>query len=189
MSEQREKRILVIGQMQSMVEAAVERLDGLGFEATGTINAKAATVEFDANDFDLIALGRALAGAPAEKLKKEFLSENPNVQFVDGFGPFAVNQIVTALDGHDPFLVDIKFEKTVSTWKFSGRAMRLCHLQIHFASKDGDTLNGRVVKNMELGVGPFKFELKPEPWATAYSLMFLVNQGEEHVHIPLNTEI
>lgn len=189
MSEKREKRILVIGQMQSLVEAAVERLDGLGFEATGTVNVSTASVEYDSNDFDLIAMGRELAGAPAAKLKKEFLLENQSVQFVDGFGPFAVNQIVTALDGHDPFLIDIKFEQTESAWKFSGRAMRLCHLQIHFASKDGDTLNGRVVKNMELGAGPFKFELKPEPWATAYSLMFLVNQGEEHFHIPLNTEI
>lgn len=189
MSEQIEKRILVIGQMQSMVEAAVEKLDGLGFEATGTTNAETASIEYDANDFDLIAMGRALAGAPAEKLKNEFRSENPDIQFVDGFGPFAVNQIVTALDGHDPFLTDIKFERTDSVWKFSGRAMRMCHLQIHFASKDGDTLNGRVIKNIELSPGPFKFELKPEPWETAYSYMFLVNQGEEHIHIPLNTEI
>lgn len=189
MTIEREKRVLVIGQRQNMMESVVEKLDELGIEATGTINAKTASVEFDANDFDLIAMGRALAGAPAAKLKEEFRQENPEIQFVDGFGPFSVNQIVTALDGHDPFITEIHFEKTDTVWKFSGRAMRIAHLQIHFASKDGESLSGRVVKNLDLSVGPFKFELKPEPWATAYSLMLIVNQGEEHHHIPLNTEL
>jgi hypothetical protein len=93
------KRVLVLGKLPEVLRGVTEELDALGFAVQGSTDWEHAADQFDARDFDLIAFGSALVGPISEQLRLEFTRQSSTVWFVDAFGPIAVRQIVSALEG------------------------------------------------------------------------------------------
>lgn len=104
-------RVLVLGRLQTVLDPILHELRRRGIAAQGTVAAEQAPERFDARDFDLISIGGGLFGAAADRLKAAFGRQNPDVRFLDAFGPVAVRQIVAALGNHrpaDPHLGDLR---------------------------------------------------------------------------------
>lgn len=92
-------RVLVLGRSQAVLETVLDELVASGIDAQGTAEPESATSQYDARDFEFIALGRGLLGDAGDALKDRFREQNPTVQFLDTYAPFAAHQIVEALGG------------------------------------------------------------------------------------------
>lgn len=92
-------RVLVLGRSQAVLETVLDELVASGIDAQGTAEPENATNQYDAREFEFIALGRGLLGDAGDALKDRFREQNPTVQFIDTYAPFAAHQIVEALGG------------------------------------------------------------------------------------------
>lgn len=107
-------RVLILGRLQSILDPILRELRERGLAAEGTTAADRAPERYDANDFDLISIGGGIFGEPAERLKAVFRLQNPDIRFLDAFGPVAVRQILAELGGprpSDPHLADVRVEE------------------------------------------------------------------------------
>ena len=92
-------RILVLGRSPEVLETVLQELLDLGLAASGSTQPERAAEQFDARDFDLIAFGHGLRGAPSDHLRQRFRRQSPTVRLLDTYAPQAVRQIATALAG------------------------------------------------------------------------------------------
>lgn len=92
-------RVLVLGRSQAVLETVLDELLASGIDVQGTAEPENATSQYDARDFEFIALGRGLLGNAGDALKDRFREQNPTVQFLYTYAPFAAHQIVEALGG------------------------------------------------------------------------------------------
>lgn len=101
-------RVLVLGRSEPVLEAVLAELTALGIDARGTAKPEKAPEHYDARNYDLIALGRGLLGEAGRSLKTQFRERNSDVRFLDTYAPFAVHQIVAALEHRQPPGVDLE---------------------------------------------------------------------------------
>jgi N-hydroxyarylamine O-acetyltransferase len=95
-------RILVLGCSTDILESVLRELTDYGLAVDGSAEPETAAAHFDARDFGLIAFGGGLRGAPKKRLEAAFARQNPAIRFLDAWAPFAVQQIVAALEHPGP---------------------------------------------------------------------------------------
>lgn len=101
-------RVLVLGRSEPVLESVLAELTALGIDARGTTEPEKAATQYDARDYDLIALGRGLLGEAGGSLKAHFRERNSNVRFLDTYAPFAAHEIVSALERRHLPSVDLE---------------------------------------------------------------------------------
>jgi DNA-binding response OmpR family regulator len=89
--------VLLIGRDAGVLEAVKGGLVSRGVAADGTTDAERASINFDARNFALVALGGGLSNSLRETLKRDFRRQNPDVILLDTFAPVAVQHITAAL--------------------------------------------------------------------------------------------
>ena len=89
--------VLLIGRDPGVLESVKRDLVGRGVSAEGTTSAERASIDFDARNFALVALGGGLDSSIRETLRRDFKRQSPNVILLDTFAPVAVPHIVAAL--------------------------------------------------------------------------------------------
>ena len=101
-------RILMIGPSAQGLETILAELGSMGYEVQGTTHADCASLDFNAEDFDLIAICDGIDLAFRARLKADLRRQNPGVQLLDVFAPAAVRQVAETLQGRgDDYLVDL----------------------------------------------------------------------------------
>jgi N-hydroxyarylamine O-acetyltransferase len=99
-------RILVIGKSSQTLDIVLQELRDAGLDAAGTADLEAAA-DYDARDYDLIALGGGLLGAPGDPLRAAFKSRNPEIRLLDVHAPTAAHRIIAALEKQDRPKLDL----------------------------------------------------------------------------------
>ncbi|WP_207389163.1 arylamine N-acetyltransferase family protein [Marinobacter halodurans] len=89
------------------MQTVLDELKAAHVDAEGTTSPEAAPDNYDARDFDFIALGRGLLGQAGEALKARFRERHPAVQFVDTYAPFAAHQIIEVMNTRPGPVVDL----------------------------------------------------------------------------------
>jgi hypothetical protein len=91
--------VLVIGRKIEVLENVRRSLIAKGIAVDGTTSVERASVDFDARNFTLVAFGGGVDHRLRERLKGDFIRQNPDVILLDTFAPVAVQHITAALRG------------------------------------------------------------------------------------------
>jgi N-hydroxyarylamine O-acetyltransferase len=88
------KRILLIGRSALVLEVIAGELKACGFDVDGTTTPDNAPKQFNAKDFDLIAIGGGVDAATNASIKAAFARQHPETYLLDAWAPAAVRQII-----------------------------------------------------------------------------------------------
>src|SRR5512133_2618517 len=102
-----QRRVLLIGKSQLVLDGAPTGLRDLGYQAEATIDVADVTARFDTRDIDLVVFGGQLGQDLKAELREEISAINPPVIFVQGLAGIPgliVNQVKGAftLNRQDP---------------------------------------------------------------------------------------
>ena len=183
----RGQRVLVIGLSPVKNEEVVGSLRDLGIDAVGCTEPDTAAARYDARDFRVIAFGRAALGPRAERLKRAFSHQDPNVGFVDAFGPIAVAQVTAALQRHprSPVLVDnLTFATDDHGGQITASVLAACHITMTlYRQPTPGTLDERCLLDADIAAGLMTCPVADADLSDAYSLVVVANREEFH-HLP-----
>lgn len=113
-------RILVIGSSPPVMETVQGELGLLGYDVQGTTRASNATADFNAGQFDMIAIGGGIAEAVRAELKSVFRQQNPAVRVLDVSAYDAVQSIVAAAEGTTAREHDVNLDAYFDRIQYSG---------------------------------------------------------------------
>ncbi|MGO3254518.1 MULTISPECIES: hypothetical protein [Micrococcales] len=180
--------VLVIGLSPSKNEEVVDGLRALGIDAVGSTEPDTAAQVHDARDFAVIAFGRAALGPRVERLKRSFADRNPDVRFVDAFGPIAVAQVQAALDekhGAPDVIENPMLTSRDQAGQVAATVQATCHLTITLYRKSVDqSVSETRLLEANVAPGQLTLSLTEAELADAYSLVLIANHEEYH-HLPL----
>lgn len=186
-SRSRDQRVLVIGLSPVKNAEVVGGLRDLGIDALGCTEPDTAAQRHDARDFEMIVFGRAAMGPGAERLKRAFSQQDPNVVFVDAFGPIAVEQVASALQRRpgSPVLVDnLSFATDDRGGQITASVSAPCHIAMTLYSQSTDgTLEEKSLRDGDFAAGHLTCPVAGTELFGAYSLVVVVNLEEFH-HLP-----
>ncbi len=182
-----DRRVLVIGLSPVKNEEVVGSLRKLGVNAVGCTEPDTAAEQYDARNFTVIAFGRAALGPRVDRLKQAFSHQDPNVRFVDAFGPIAVAQVSAALQRHPqtPVLVDsVVFCASRHGGRVTAIVLTACHVTVTlYAHPVAGTLERHRLLDADVSEGLMTCTLPEDRLLTAYSLVVIANDKEFH-HLP-----
>lgn len=181
-------RVLVIGLSPSKNEQVVDGLRASGIEAVGSTEPDTASQDHDARNFAVIAFGRAALGPQAERLKRSFAERNPDVRFVDAFGPIAVAQVQAALNRNHAAPAVIENPLLTSrdqAGQITATVRATCHLTITLYRHPVDqSVSEMMLLEAQVAPGRLTLSLTETELTDAYSLVLIANHEEYH-HLPL----
>ncbi|EDP62920.1 Arylamine N-acetyltransferase [alpha proteobacterium BAL199] len=94
-------RVLVLGISRIVLDTVMQDLAELGIQVSGSTDPDRIAAEFDALDFDLLAIGGRVDDVTRARVKASFTGRHPAIHLVDAYAPVAVHQILDRLSGQD----------------------------------------------------------------------------------------
>jgi gamma-glutamylcyclotransferase (GGCT)/AIG2-like uncharacterized protein YtfP len=175
------KRVLVLGKMPEVLRGVTEELDALGFAVQGSTDWEHAADQFDARDFDLIAFGPI-----SERLRLEFTRQSSTVRFVDAFGPIAVRQIVSALEGEhtkQSLINDFHVVEDGPDYLVKAIILKPCTVRIEVYRVPGSlSPELELVDQLEATPGPFERRIDARYRSQGLELVMTVNNHEYYLY-------
>ena len=177
-------RVLLIGRVQEVLDRITATLATEGLTVKGTTDMVNAARDFDARDFDLIALGGGVSAPLRERLKRTFTGRHPAVRIIDAFAPVAVQQILAAARNVHPNELASRFDVIGSerAYRLCLELTKECDLKIElFHARD--RLESEPLTEQRAPAGPFELTL-PSPRLTPGLNILLVtlDAREHHMH-------
>ncbi|MBB1033324.1 hypothetical protein G6031_02835 [Dietzia sp. CQ4] len=164
----------------------MQGLRALGIDAVGCTQPDTAAQRFDAQEFAVIAFGRAVPRRQAERLKRAFTERNRDIRFVDAFGPIAVAQVRGALRSQPgaPALLE---QVTLSPeGHVTAQVMAACRVSVTvYREPTEQGVSNTQVFDATVGEGPLVVPIARRDLVDAYSLVVLADEDEFH-HLPLS---
>lgn len=183
----RGQRVLVIGLSPVKNQEVVASLRERGEDAMGCTEPDTAAEHYDARDFKVIAFGRAVLGARADRLKQAFTDQDPAVGFVDAFGPIAVDQVITALQHHPGSTVlvnDLTFTSKARGGQIAAAVLAPCHISVSLYRQSAPGgLEKTCLLDTDVTPGLITCPLAADELHQAYSLVVIAD-GQEFHHLP-----
>jgi hypothetical protein len=177
-------RVLVIGLSPQVNRSVVEPLIERGVNARGLTRPLEAVELLDARDFDLIVFGRGVLGPLGNRLKRSFLTQNPDIRFVEVIAPVAVRQTLAAL-AHDPRVPRYVTEVAAvyEGWGIQVRATILasCHLTLTLFCVVEEGLLSEQLMEDDVEPGPLNWTT-PVTASSANSLLLTADESEYQLY-------